>query len=262
MWGSQTAEHTSLSTRTAVVEGLVSSTWLWSSCWRAWSQPGSWMSGVHLTAGPRGPGLLLWPAVGTAPEQMCAYISNGVANQRAKYRLFSLLGVFLVAQLVRNPPAMWETWIRYLGCKDPLEKKTATHSSLWPGECLGLYSPWGRKESDMTEWFSLHFSLLERERKRKYIPWYPLQGEASSASMLETASLTCFLLPLLLQSYIIPWLRGPCSSAWLLKSLCLSLREIIWPCWPINSYNKMKRLTHPSECWPLRGDVLQDWRAF
>ena len=171
MWGSQTAEHTSLSTRTAVVGGLVSSTWLWSSCWRAWSQPGSWMSSVHLMAGQRGPGLLLWPAVGTAPEQMCAYISNGVANQRAKYRLFSLLGAFLVAQLVRNPPAMRETWIRYLGCKDPLEKKIATHSSLWPGECLGLYSPWGRKESDMTEWFSLHFSLLERERKRKYIPW-------------------------------------------------------------------------------------------
>ena len=80
--------------------------------------------------------------------------------------------------------------------------------------------------------------------------------------MLETASLTCFLLPLLLQSYIIAWLRGPCPSAWLLNSLCLSLREIILPRWHINSYNKIKRLTHPSECWPLRGDVLQDWRAF
>ena len=154
MWGSQTAEHTSLSTRTAVVEGLVSSTWLWSSCWRAWSQPGSWMSGVHLTAGPRGPGLLLWPAVGTAPEQMCAYISNGVANQRAKYRLFSLLGVFLVAQLVRNPPAMWETWIRYLGWEDsPREGKgyALQYSGL---ENSMDYSPWGRKESDTTEWLS------------------------------------------------------------------------------------------------------------
>ena len=35
----------------------------------------------------------------------------------------------LVAQLVKNPPAMRETWVRSLGCKDPLEKGKATHSS-------------------------------------------------------------------------------------------------------------------------------------
>ena len=36
----------------------------------------------------------------------------------------------LVAQLVKNPPAMWETWVRPLGWKDPLEKVKATHSSI------------------------------------------------------------------------------------------------------------------------------------
>ena len=36
----------------------------------------------------------------------------------------------LVAQLVKNPPAMWETWIRSLGWEDPLEKARATHSSI------------------------------------------------------------------------------------------------------------------------------------
>ena len=35
-----------------------------------------------------------------------------------------------VAQLVNNPPAMWETWIRSLGWEDPLEKGMATHSSV------------------------------------------------------------------------------------------------------------------------------------
>ena len=35
-----------------------------------------------------------------------------------------------VAQLVKNPPAMWETWIRFLGWEDPLEKGTATHSII------------------------------------------------------------------------------------------------------------------------------------
>ena len=35
-----------------------------------------------------------------------------------------------MAQLVKNPPAMWETWIWYLGWEDPLEKGKATHSSI------------------------------------------------------------------------------------------------------------------------------------
>ena len=36
----------------------------------------------------------------------------------------------LVAQLVKNPPAMWETWVCSLGWEDPLEKGKATHSSI------------------------------------------------------------------------------------------------------------------------------------
>ena len=36
----------------------------------------------------------------------------------------------LVAQLVKNPPAMWETWAQSLDWEDPLEKGTATYSSI------------------------------------------------------------------------------------------------------------------------------------
>ena len=36
----------------------------------------------------------------------------------------------LVAQLVKNPPAMQETWVRSLGREDPSEKGRATHSSI------------------------------------------------------------------------------------------------------------------------------------
>ena len=36
----------------------------------------------------------------------------------------------LMAHLVKNPPAMQETWVRYLGWEDPLEKGKATHSSI------------------------------------------------------------------------------------------------------------------------------------
>ena len=43
----------------------------------------------------------------------------------------------LVAQLVKNPPAMQETWVRSLHWEDPLEKEKATHSSI-----LAWRSPW------------------------------------------------------------------------------------------------------------------------
>ena len=36
----------------------------------------------------------------------------------------------LVAQLVKNPPAMQETWVQYLDWEDPLEKGKAAHSSI------------------------------------------------------------------------------------------------------------------------------------
>ena len=43
----------------------------------------------------------------------------------------------LVAQMVKRPPAMRETWVRSLGWEDPLEKGMATHSSL-----LAWRIPW------------------------------------------------------------------------------------------------------------------------
>ena len=36
----------------------------------------------------------------------------------------------LVAQLVKNPPAMWMTWVRSLGLEDPLEESMAIHSGI------------------------------------------------------------------------------------------------------------------------------------
>ena len=36
----------------------------------------------------------------------------------------------LVAQFMKNPPTMRETWVRFLGWEDPLEKGEATHSSI------------------------------------------------------------------------------------------------------------------------------------
>ena len=69
----------------------------------------------------------------------------------------SLVWASLVAQLVKNPPAMWDTWVQSLGWKDPLEKGMATHSCIfawripWTEWNLEGYSPWGHKESATTE---------------------------------------------------------------------------------------------------------------
>ena len=71
-----------------------------------------------------------------------------------------------MAQWVKNLPAMQEMQVRSMGQKDHLQEEMATHSSTlawkipWTEEPGGLYSPWDRKESDMTERLSLHFASL------------------------------------------------------------------------------------------------------
>ena len=69
----------------------------------------------------------------------------------------------LVAQMIKNPLAMQEKWVRSLGQEDPLEEEMATHSCIlawriqyscpvfYGQRSLASYSPWGRKESDRTE---------------------------------------------------------------------------------------------------------------
>ena len=55
--------------------------------------------------------------------------------------------------MVKNLPAMPETWVQSWGQEDPLEKRTVTHSSILAWQSRGKrdlvgYSPWGRRESD------------------------------------------------------------------------------------------------------------------
>ena len=58
--------------------------------------------------------------------------------------------------MIKTVPAMQETWVQSLGWEDPLQKGMATHSSILSWRFHGQrslvsYSPWGRKESAMTE---------------------------------------------------------------------------------------------------------------
>ena len=53
------------------------------------------------------------------------------------WKLCAQSGASLMAQMVKNLPAMWETWVRSLGQDNPLEKEMATHSSI-----LAWRVPW------------------------------------------------------------------------------------------------------------------------
>ena len=58
--------------------------------------------------------------------------------------------------MIKNLPAMWESWVQSLGWEDPLEEGMATHSSILAGKSHGQrslvgYSPWDCKELDTIE---------------------------------------------------------------------------------------------------------------
>ena len=72
--------------------------------------------------------------------------------------------VSLVAQMVKNPPAIRETWVWSLGWEDPLEKGMATHSNIlaWRiphgKKSLAGYSPWGCRVGH--DWVTKHTQRL------------------------------------------------------------------------------------------------------
>ena len=58
----------------------------------------------------------------------------------------------LVAQMVKNLPAMWETPVRSLGSEDPLEKEMATHSSILAWKIPWTKEPGGLQSMELQSW--------------------------------------------------------------------------------------------------------------
>ena len=80
-------------------------------------------------------------------------------------------GASLMAQMVKNLPAMWETWVRSLGQENLLEKGWQPTPVFLPEEfheqrSLAGYSPWGCKELNMTEQLRLTQTGRENETSR------------------------------------------------------------------------------------------------
>ena len=78
----------------------------------------------------------------------------------------------LVPQLVKNLPAMWETWVQSLGWEDPLKKGKATHSSilswriLWTlhGEVHGVAKSWTGLSN-----FHFHFAVIDTPLRTSFV---------------------------------------------------------------------------------------------
>ena len=90
------------------------------------------------------------------PFENLLFTWQGASSLAGQGEILSPPGASLVAQMVRSPPAMQETWIQPLSQECPLEKEWLPIPVFLPGESreqrnLEGYSPWGHRESDVTE---------------------------------------------------------------------------------------------------------------
>ena len=103
--------------------------WYWSSLELPWNDTKWFQDDLRC----RGPAARQLPG-----RQACVVWFPGMTD------LEKINWASLVAQLVKNPPAMWENWVWSLGWEDPLEKGKATHSSFlawripWTVQSMGL----------------------------------------------------------------------------------------------------------------------------
>ena len=95
----------------------------------------------------------------SAGQMLLVFVSM-VCISMSRCILRNPLALSLIAQLVKNPPAMQETWVWSLGWEDPWRRERLPTPKFWSGEFHRLYSPWGRKELNTTERLAL--SLFQK----------------------------------------------------------------------------------------------------
>ena len=99
-------------------------------------------------------------------------------NQEMDNDLLSVWGesndkISLVAQMVKNPPAMQETWVWSLGTEDPLEKGIATHSSILAWEFHGQTM---RSQRAGYDWATKTFTFNDKCTQTAFIHWLPFSS--------------------------------------------------------------------------------------
>ena len=129
-------------------------TWVWSL---GWEDPLEKRMATHFS-------ILAWRIPWTV-------LSMGLLRVRHDWMTFTFTFsyvaycAFLRAHMTKNLPAMQETWVWFLGQEDPLGREWLSTPVFLPGELHGQgnpggYSPWGRKELDMSKQLILYDLLL------------------------------------------------------------------------------------------------------
>ena len=111
-----------------------------------------------------------------------------------------------MAQLVKNLPAMWETWVQCRGWEDPLEKEKATHSSI-----LAWRIPWTAVHGvakSQTRLSDVHFPRLHHS----HLP----RCSASGVDYLVTAPCSSARVTAAGGSSVVSWGTGPATPGSLL----------------------------------------------
>ena len=118
--------------------------------------------------------------------------------------IYFKLWASLEAQLVKNLPAMRETWVRSLGWEDRLEKGRLPTPVFWPGEFHGLYSSWVTKSRTRQSNFHTHFKLCSYS-KCIYLNFvFLLKGNCFT--------ILCWFLPYISMNR--PWVYTSVPSSW------------------------------------------------
>ena len=148
----------------------------------AFPYPSSWKhySADHSALGLKPP---------VTATQLCPSLKSLCALITITVSVFHLPWASLVAQLVKNLLAIRETWVQSLAWEDPWRRERLPTPVFCPGEFHGLYRPWGRKESDTTEWLSLSLSF----RNLPYQSTIHLSAEACVISVCILCSRNCCL---------------------------------------------------------------------
>ena len=77
--------------------------------------------------------------------------------------------------MVKNLPAMWETWVQTLGWEDPLEKGMATHSSILAWEIPWIEEPVGSQR--------VGHDLVNKQQQRFKISWKEIDNHVNVSFM-------------------------------------------------------------------------------
>ena len=134
------------------------------------------------------------------------------------------IGTSLVAQMIKNLPAMWETQVWSLGWEDPLEKGMATHSSIRLENSMdrGAWQaagPWGLKDSDTTEWLMLSLSFqsvsMQTSKNNKVgtslaVQWLRIHASTLGLTPVVVQSPSC--IRLCIRPHGLQYFRPPCPS--------------------------------------------------